>query len=94
MSNNFNLSINARDDGTLEAAYIQLSSAKAARTDELIPSVLLIDMDSSGNVVGVEILAPVDIATVHAVAKKLKVKQRKSFNTFIEKYAPKSLVTP
>lgn len=88
----FNLSISARDDGTLEAAYIQLSSERVAHTQELMDEVVL-DFDSEDNLVGVEILAPVKISTVHEVAKVLKAKQRKSFNRFVETYAPPSLVT-
>lgn len=37
-------------------AYISLSKKKVHRTKEVIPDVLLIDLDSQGGIVGIEIL--------------------------------------
>ena len=56
--NGFSISVDAREDGSLVAAYVQLSTAKSARTEEVIESILLVDFDSDDNVVGIEILAP------------------------------------
>jgi uncharacterized protein YuzE len=80
---NFNLSISARENGTLEAAYIQLSDAPVAMTHELGGSVV-VDFDANSNVVGVEILAPITVAMVHRIADALKPAERESFNQFVE----------
>ena len=39
----FELSISARDDGTLEALYILLQDAKIVRTDEIVEDIVLAD---------------------------------------------------
>lgn len=88
---NFNLSISARENGTLEAAYIQLSDAPIALTRE-IGGAVVVDFDANANVVGVEILAPITVEMVHRIADALKPAERDSFNSFVENYAPKALL--
>jgi uncharacterized protein YuzE len=92
--NGFGLTVNAREDGTLEAAYVQLSDGKVARTDEVIKSVMLVDYDADNFVVGIEILAPVKISTVLEVANKLEEAHRQSFNDFVRRYAPPGILEP
>lgn len=92
MSSNFNMSINAREDGSLDAAYIQVSAAKVARTEEKIPSVFLVDYDSNDQLVGIEILAPVSMSVVREAAKNLQAAQRKSLDDFVDRYAPASII--
>jgi hypothetical protein len=87
------LSINARPDGTLEAAYVQVSEKAVASTRELIRSVLVVDFDADGELVGVEFLAPVKVADVEKIAKSLESPQRDSFETFIHKYIPSALMS-
>jgi uncharacterized protein YuzE len=87
------LRVSAREDGTLEAAYIQVSAGEAARTEELIPSVLLVDFDEQNNLIGIELLAPVKISQVLEVANRLSEPQRDAFNRFVRNYAPPALVT-
>jgi uncharacterized protein YuzE len=91
-STEFGLTVSAREDGTLEAAYVQLSKNQVARTEELIESVLLLDLDSRGAIVGIEILAPVSISVVMNLAKRLEEPQRKSFKKFLKASAPPALV--
>lgn len=93
MPNGIKLSITAREDGTLDAAYVAVSQEKVARSEEIIESVLILDFDSAGGLVGVEILAPVKISDVHQVAKMLEGPTRESFNRFMDTYAPASIVT-
>jgi uncharacterized protein YuzE len=88
----FELSINARRDGSLEAAYVQVSSAPVAYTKELIKSVLLLDLDEKGGLVGIEILAPVKISQVLELAETLDSSQRDSFLKFVHGSVPPSLV--
>jgi uncharacterized protein YuzE len=93
-STGFGLTVNAREDGTLEAAYVQLSDAKVVRTDEVIKSVLLVDFDANDAVVGIEILAPVKISTVLEVANRMGEAHRKSFDDFVRRYAPPAIIAP
>jgi uncharacterized protein YuzE len=87
------LSVNARGDGSLEAAYIRVSDKQVARTEELVESALLIDIDHDGNLVGIEILAPVRLSQVIELASRLEGAQRKAFEAFVRSSAPPALVT-
>ena len=88
------LTISAREDGTLEAAYVKLSDAKVAKTEVLLEAVVLVDFDRHGELVGVELLAPVSRSTALQLAKKLKANQRSRFREFFNSdYAPRALVT-
>ncbi len=86
----FEISISARDDGTLEAVYIRLTSNKVARTKE-VPGTdeVLADYDSGGKLVGIEILSPVQLKKL---VQLVDVPRRESFRRFIRTAAPKELV--
>ena len=88
----FGLSVQAREDGSLEAAYVRLSQQKVSRTDELIESVLLLDFDEDGAVVGIEILAPVSVAQIEELASRLEASQRDAFLNFVRSSAPPGLM--
>ena len=88
----FGLTVNSREDGTSVAAYIRISGNQVARTEELIQSVLLVDFDHDGNLVGIEILAPVEISQVIEIADRLEAKQREAFQKFVRSSAPPGLV--
>jgi len=88
----FGLTVNAREDGTLEAAYLRLSDNQVVRTEELIESVLLVDYDHNGGLIGIEILAPVKISQIIEIASPLEAKQRESFQNFVRSSAPPGLV--
>ena len=83
------LSVSARDDGTLEAVYIRISNHKVAKTDEVIEDVLLVDLDSRGELVGIEILAPVKLSKITQIVEKPR---RAAFRKFVKQAAPKDLV--
>ncbi len=85
----FELSVSARNDGTLEAMYVRFSNRKVARTDEVIEDVLLVDLDSRNELVGIEILAPVKLSVVAGIVEK---PMRASFRKFIRSAAPSDLV--
>lgn len=89
----FALSVSARHDGTLEAAYIKMSNAEVASTKELSKSALLADFDVDGNLVGIEILAPVTISEVLNLADVLQSGQNQAFCKFVWQSAPPALVT-
>lgn len=82
------VSVSARDDGSLEAAYLRISDKQAARTKELNESVLLVDFDQDGRLVGIEILAPVKIAQVLELANQLEASKRQAFENFVRSSAP------
>jgi len=85
----FELSVSGRDDGTVEALYITLSEKKVIKTREVIPDVLLVDYDSGGDVVGIEILAPVKISDV---TRLVDPPRRRPLRRFIEESAPAEMV--
>lgn len=92
-ANKLELSINARSDGTLRAAYIHLGSDRdVARTQELIPSTLLIDFNERDELVGVEILAPVSLASVTELAQRLEASKREAFRNFVTNFTPPALL--
>lgn len=45
-------------------SYLQLAEGEVHRTVEIHPN-LLIDVDNSGNLLGVEVLGPVNLSTDH-----------------------------
>jgi uncharacterized protein YuzE len=85
----FELSISGREDGTLEAAYIRLRKGKVHRTRELIEDTLMADYDGNGNLLGIELLAPVRLADL---TKQVEQSQRPSFRKFVQGCAPQALV--
>lgn len=86
----FELSVSGRNDGTVEAAYICLSPHSAVtKTVEVKRNELLADFDSKGNLVGVEILAPVKLRKIASLVKK---PVKTPFRTFIRKSVPRELV--
>jgi hypothetical protein len=85
----FEISISSRDDGTLEAMYIRLSDDKVATTKEIRDDVLLADYSASGELVGIEILAPVRLKDLVRLVDQPK---RAGFRRFVEETAPEELV--
>ena len=60
----FEMTISADEDGTVEALYLYLSDEPVTTTKEIDGDALMADYDKNGKLVGIEILAPVSIATV------------------------------
>ena len=85
----FELSVSARNDGTLEAIYVRFSDHKVAKTEEVIEDVLLVDLDSRNELIGIEILAPVKLSDVAGIVEK---SMRAPFRKFIRQAAPSKLV--
>ena len=85
----FELSVSARNDGTLEAAYVRFRERKSKRTKEIIEDVLLADYDARGQLLGLEILAPVKISDL---IRLVDAPTRRSFKRFMERSAPEELV--
>ena len=85
----FELSISARNDGTLEAAYIQFSNRAVARTKEILEDILMADYDRTGGLVGLEILAQVKLSEL---AKLVDKPRRTPFKRFIQASAPRQLL--
>lgn len=83
------MSISARNDGTIEAVYILVRDNKAARTKEIVEDVLLADYNSRGQLVGIEILAPVKIAKITMLVDEPR---RRPFRRFVRDRAPEELV--
>ncbi|MCH7592250.1 MAG: DUF2283 domain-containing protein [Planctomycetes bacterium] len=85
----FEMSISARNDGTVEAVYILVRGNKVARTKEIIEDILLADYDSRGQLVGIEILAPVRIQRITPLVEQPR---RRPFSKFVRERAPADLV--
>ena len=54
-------------EGRIELAYIRFAKADVAKTVEIDGDRLLADYDKQGNLVGIEILAPVNTIKLQAV---------------------------
>jgi len=85
----FEISVSATDDGTAEAMYIRLADRKVARTKEIEEGVLLADLDSRGNLIGIEVLAPVRIRQLIQLVDEPR---RRPLQNLIRKTAPEELV--
>lgn len=85
----FEIAVSARDDGTLEAAYIRFKQGRVAETREIIEDVLLADYTSGGVLLGIEILAPVKISDL---TNLVDPPRRRSFRRFIKRTAPREFV--
>jgi uncharacterized protein YuzE len=85
----FELSLSGRNDGTLEAAYFRFKKGKVKRTKEVIQDTLMADYDDKGELLGIEVLAPVRLSVL---AKQVEAPRRSSFRKFIRQSAPADLV--
>ena len=84
------VSMSARDDGTIEAVYIRLRDGKVARTREIIEDILNADEGESGELLGFEILAPVKISDLQRHLKSPR--HRIPFAKFVEEAVPDSFL--
>ena len=81
----FEISVSARGDGTLEAAYIRFQEGKVAKTREIIKDVLLADYNSRNELLGIEMLAPVRLSDLTNLVDQPR---RKPFRRFTKQTAP------
>jgi uncharacterized protein YuzE len=59
-----------RDTGGVTAAYLLIRDGKSAKTREFADGNVLADYDSSGCLLGIELLAPCEPATIGKIARK------------------------
>jgi len=85
----FELSLSGRHDGTLEAAYFRFKNGTVKKTTEVIEDTLLADYDAHGELLGIEVLAPVKLADL---AKQVEQPRRSSFRKFVRGSAPPALI--
>lgn len=85
----FKLSISASADGTVQAVYIRLRTNKITRTKEIVEDIVMADYDGRGQLVGIEILAPVSL---RIIVKLVDQPRRRPFSKFVKKRAPGDLV--
>ena len=78
----------AGPDGKLLAGYIHLRKAKAARTKVIVEDTVLADDDSRGNLIGIEILGPVQIKILTRLVNST---DRAAFRRFAKDGIPASL---
>lgn len=90
----FGLTVTTHQDGSLEAAYLRISNHAVAETEEVIESVLMLDLDANNQPVGIEILAPVSLTEVLALADRLDPSQKSSFCEFLKSFTTPALLTP
>jgi len=69
--------------------YIYFSRSPVASTREIKGDVLLADFDAEGNIVGLEILAPVKMSEIVSLADP---NRRVSFERFVKGAAPPALI--
>ena len=55
------------DEGRIELAYIRVAKGDVAKTVEIDGDRLLADYDEQGNLIGIEILAPIDTLKHRAI---------------------------
>jgi hypothetical protein len=85
----YEVSISGRNDGTIEAVYVRLSDHKVARSREVIEGQLVADYDRRGEIVGLEILAPVRI---QSLTRLVSQPARRPFKRFVEDSIPRDFV--
>ena len=85
----FEISVSGRDDGTLEAIYIRFQDGTVSETKEIMDDVLLADYDRRGELLGIEILAPVKISDLMRLVEEPR---KRPFRKFIKQTAPEEFV--
>ena len=85
----FELSVSGGPDGRIEAMYIRFKDGKVARTVEAEQDAMFIDYDSKGNVLGIEVISPVELSQLASVVGQ---PQRKPFRSFLRRSAPPELL--
>jgi uncharacterized protein YuzE len=85
----FEISTSGDEDGEVESAYIYLSHNPVARSRTHKAEVLMADYDAAGEIVGIEIIAPVRISGLVELADP---DQREAFERFIRGAAPPALI--
>lgn len=92
MSHELKVLISEDRKGNLEAAYITVSENQIAKTVEIIPCTLMVDVDAKNKVVGIEILAPLNLDYVKSLTRTLSKRLSESLNSTLKKYTPPVLL--
>lgn len=85
----YELSVSARDDGTLAAMYVCFSGKPVRYTKEIVGGTVMADFDKDDNLVGLEILAPVKL---DQLVKQIKRSERPAFRRFVTRAAPREFL--
>jgi uncharacterized protein YuzE len=81
----FELSISAREDGTVEAVYIRFGRGKVAETKEVETDIVFAHYDARGHLLGIELLGP---AKVSVMTTLVDAERRESFDRFVRDNLP------
>jgi uncharacterized protein YuzE len=81
----FELSVTAREDGSVEAVYIRFDRGKVASTREVQSDVVFADYDEAGRLLGIELLGP---TRVSVLARLVDQSRRESFRRFVRESLP------
>jgi hypothetical protein len=92
-SDQLDLKISARPDGTVRAAYLRLADLPVARTVEVRKNALLLDVSASGVLVGIEILGPVKRESLRSVIdQRVRPARQAGVKKFVTTAVPQELV--
>ena len=84
----FEISLTGRPNGQLRAAYIRLRKAKVVRTKEVVQDTVMADYDSRDQLIGIEILGPVQI---QVLTELVDSRDRSAFRRFAQDNIPIAL---
>ena len=85
----FEITVSSGQGGGVQAFYIHFSKNKVHYTDELKANTLMADYDRQGDIVGIEVIAPVKVGDItRSVKEEIRIPLRK----FLRQGAPKELV--
>ena len=74
--------IKCLEDPIIEAIYIKLRDGKVSKSEELGPNgEAIVDLDKSGNVIGIEMLEPgkITVRLFNKIRKQFKIKDLNNF---------------
>lgn len=67
-------------DNGIVAGYMRLRAGKVARTVEISPGLVLVDLNSRGVLLGVEILGPCQVTVMERIARKYHAPEVRSLS--------------
>jgi len=80
----FEVVFSAGGDGRLQAVYIRFRRREVSQTREVQPGRLNVDVDAEGEVIGIELLAPVALSDIREI---LDQKSFDALQTFVREGA-------
>jgi uncharacterized protein YuzE len=83
----FGVSIETEDEsGRVVAVYFQIRKGKSVRVEEFADGAAFADFDKQGRLLGIELLAPCEIALLESIAKNPRAKR------FVRESVPAGMV--